>query len=84
MKLPANNLIAFITDPTSAQSYPTVTYTWLLTYHQYPNRVKAQVLKNFLDWVVIEGQKSSLELGYIPLSKKVVLQVQSAVNKIAE
>ncbi|MFN6484603.1 MULTISPECIES: phosphate ABC transporter substrate-binding protein PstS [unclassified Nostoc] len=84
VKLPANNLIAFITDPTGAQSYPIVTYSWLLTYHQYPNRVKAQALKNFVDWAVIDGQKSSLELGYIPLSKKVVLQVQSAAKKIAE
>ncbi|MEH2411072.1 phosphate ABC transporter substrate-binding protein PstS [Nostoc sp.] len=84
IKLPANNLIAFVTDPTGAQSYPIVTYTWLLTYHQYPNRVKGQVLKNFVNWALIEGQKSSLELGYIPLSKKVVLQVQTAAKKIAE
>ncbi|MEH2209447.1 phosphate ABC transporter substrate-binding protein PstS [Nostoc sp.] len=84
VKLPGDNLIAFITDPTGAQSYPIVTYSWLLTYRQYPNRVKAQALKNFVNWAVIDGQKSSLELGYIPLSKKVVLQVQSAVKKIAE
>ncbi|MCL6752566.1 phosphate ABC transporter substrate-binding protein PstS [Nostoc sp. CCCryo 231-06] len=84
VKLPADNLIAFITDPIGAQSYPIVTYTWLLTYHQYPNRVKAQALKNFIDWALIEGQKSSLELGYIPLSKKVVVQVQSAAKKIGE
>ncbi|WP_445626430.1 phosphate ABC transporter substrate-binding protein PstS [Nostoc sp. DSM 114167] len=84
VKLPSDNLIAFITDPTGTQSYPIVTYSWLLTYHQYPNRVKAQALKNFVNWAVIDGQKSSLELGYIPLSKKVVLQVQSAVKKIAE
>ncbi|QLE40090.1 phosphate ABC transporter substrate-binding protein PstS [Nostoc sp. C052] len=84
VKLPDDNLIAFITDPTDAQSYPIVTYSWLLTYQQYPNRVKAQALKNFVDWAVIDGQKSSLELGYIPLSKKVVVQVQSAINKIAE
>ena len=84
VKLPADNLIAFITDPKDAQSYPIVTYTWLLTYHQYPNRVKAQALKNFIDWAVIDGQKSSLELGYIPLSQKVVLQVQSAAKKIGE
>ncbi|MBW4425962.1 MAG: phosphate ABC transporter substrate-binding protein PstS [Nostoc desertorum CM1-VF14] len=82
--LPADNLIAFITDPKGAQSYPIVTYTWLLTYQQYPNRVKAQALKNFIDWAVIEGQKSSLELGYIPLSQKVVIQVQSAAKKIGE
>ncbi|MHC5826827.1 MAG: phosphate ABC transporter substrate-binding protein PstS, partial [Nostoc sp.] len=84
VKLPADNLIAFITDPTDAQSYPIVTYSWLLTYHQYPNRVKAQALKNFVNWALIDGQKSSLELGYIPLSKKVVLQVQTAVKQIAE
>ncbi|WP_414513360.1 phosphate ABC transporter substrate-binding protein PstS [Nostoc sp. PCC 9305] len=84
VKLPGDNLIAFITDPTGTQSYPIVTYSWLLTYRQYPNRVKVQALKNFIDWAVIDGQKSSLELGYIPLSKKVVLQVQSAVKKIAE
>ncbi|MEH2372415.1 phosphate ABC transporter substrate-binding protein PstS [Nostoc sp.] len=84
VKLPADNLIAFITDPKGAQSYPIVTYTWLLTYHQYPKRVKAKVLKNFIDWALIEGQKSSLELGYIPLSKKVVIQAQTAAKKIAE
>ncbi|MEH2359002.1 phosphate ABC transporter substrate-binding protein PstS [Nostoc sp.] len=84
VKLPANNLIAFIADPTGAQSYPIVTYTWLLTYHQYPNRVKGQALKNFVNWAVIDGQKSSLQLGYIPLSKKVVVQVQTAAKKIAE
>ncbi|MHC5597920.1 MAG: phosphate ABC transporter substrate-binding protein PstS [Nostoc sp.] len=84
VKLPPDNLIAFITDPTDAQSYPIVTYTWLLTYHQYPNRVKAQALKNFVNWAVVDGQKSSLELGYVPLSKKVVIQVQTAAKKIGE
>ncbi|MFN6570738.1 phosphate ABC transporter substrate-binding protein PstS [Dendronalium sp. ChiSLP03b] len=84
VQLPPDNLIAFITDPMGAQSYPIVTYTWLLTYEQYQDPVKAQALKNFIDWALTEGQKSSLELGYLPLSKKVVVQVQSAVNKIAK
>ncbi|MCW5313304.1 phosphate ABC transporter substrate-binding protein PstS [Nostoc sp. KVJ3] len=84
VKLPADNLIAFINDPTGSQSYPIVTYSWFLTYQVYPNRVKGEALKKFIDWALIDGQKSSLELGYIPLSKKVVLQVQSAANKIAE
>ncbi len=82
--LPADKLVAFITDPTNAQSYPIVTYTWLLTYHQYQDPVKAQALKNFVNWAVTEGQKSSLELGYIPLSKKVVVKIQSATKKITE
>ncbi|MDZ7960592.1 MAG: phosphate ABC transporter substrate-binding protein PstS [Aulosira sp. DedQUE10] len=84
VKLPSDRLIAFIADPTNAESYPIVTYTWLLTYKYYPGSVKAQVLKNFVDWAVTEGQASSLELGYIPLSKKVVVQVQSAAKKISK
>ncbi|MBD2337150.1 phosphate ABC transporter substrate-binding protein PstS [Calothrix sp. FACHB-156] len=83
VKLPTDTLIAFIADPTHAQSYPIVTYTWLLTYKKYQDSAKAQVLKNFVNWAVTEGQKSSLELGYIPLSQKVVVQVQSAAKKIS-
>jgi phosphate transport system substrate-binding protein len=82
VKLPTDTLIAFIADPRSAQSYPIVTYTWLLTYKKYQNPTKAQTIKNFVGWAVTEGQKSSLELGYIPLSQKVVLQVQSAAKNI--
>ncbi len=84
VKLPSDSLISFISDPTGEQSYPIVTYTWLLTYKQYQNPVKAQELKKFVDWAVTEGQKSSLELGYIPLSKQVVDQVQSAAKNIAK
>ncbi|MDZ8054488.1 MAG: phosphate ABC transporter substrate-binding protein PstS [Aulosira sp. ZfuVER01] len=84
VKLPANSLISFISDPTGKQSYPIVTYTWLLTYKQYQNPVKAQELKKFIDWAVTEGQKSSKELGYIPLSPTVVVQVQSASKGISK
>ncbi|MBH8555182.1 phosphate ABC transporter substrate-binding protein PstS [Nostocaceae cyanobacterium CENA357] len=84
VRLPADNLIAFITDPIDPQSYPIVTYTWLLTYNEYQDPAKAQALKNFINWAVTEGQKSSLELGYIPLSKKVVVKIQSATKKIVE
>ncbi|WP_341528614.1 phosphate ABC transporter substrate-binding protein PstS [Nostoc sp. UHCC 0302] len=84
IKLPAKNLIGFNPNPAGTQSYPIVTYTWLLTYRQYEDSVKAQELKNFVNWVLIKGQKSSLELGYIPLSKEVVVQVQAAANQIAQ
>lgn len=84
VELPADDLIAFITDPAGEQSYPIVTYTWLLTYDQYQDPNKAQVLEDFVDWALTEGQKYSAELGYIPLPKKVVDKVQSAAEKIAE
>lgn len=83
VKLPVDNLIGFVNDPKGSQCYPIVAYTWLLTHRQYYDPIKTQVLKNFVEWALTEGQKSSLELGYIPLSKKVVVQVHSAANKIA-
>ncbi len=83
VELPAN-LIAFITDPAGEQSYPIVTYTWLLAYDQYQDPDKAQALESFVDWALIEGQKYSAELGYIPLPANVVTKVQAAAEKIAE
>ncbi|ARV58307.1 phosphate ABC transporter substrate-binding protein PstS [Nostocales cyanobacterium HT-58-2] len=82
VKLPDNDLIAFISDPADAQSYPIVTYTWLLIYNQYQDPVKARAMKNIVDWALTEGQKYSLELGYIPLSKQVVDKAKSTAQRI--
>ncbi|KAF3886486.1 MULTISPECIES: phosphate ABC transporter substrate-binding protein PstS [Nostocales] len=84
IELPSQNLIAFITDPADPQSYPIVTYTWLLSYQKYQDPRKAQVIKNFVDWALTKGQKYSIELGYIPLPKEVVTKVKSASEKISE
>jgi len=59
VELPADDLIAFITDPAGEQSYPIVTYTWLLAYDQYQDPDKAQVLEDFVGWALTEGQKYS-------------------------
>lgn len=84
VELPADDLIAFITDPAGDQSYPIVTYTWLLAYDQYQNPSNAQALEDFVDWTLTEGQKYSAELGYIPLPPNVVTKVQAAAEQIAE
>lgn len=81
VKLP-ENLVAFITDPEGAQSYPIVTYTWIMAYDNYQDPNKAQALKNVIDWAVTDGQKYSQELGYVPLPKNVVDRVQDAAEKI--
>ncbi len=84
VELPAKNLIAFITDPAQAQSYPIVTYTWLLTYNKYQDPKKAQVLETFVEWALTKGQEYSTELGYVPLPQKIRTKVQSAAKKIGE
>lgn len=82
VNLPAN-LRAFIEDPDGAQSYPIVTYTWLLAYKQYPNAAKAQAMEAMIEYGLTEGQKVAAELGYVPLPPNVVQQVAAAADAIS-
>ncbi len=82
VKLP-DNLRAFIVDPEGKESYPIVTYTWLLAYKKYTDPNKAKALKAVIDYGVTEGQKISSELGYVPLPADVVDKVKAAANDIA-
>lgn len=81
VKLP-DDLVAFISDPEGAESYPIVTYTWLLAYKEYDDPQKAQALKDVIKWSLTEGQKVSKDLGYIPLPENVVSKVQATVDSI--
>lgn len=82
VKLP-ENMRAFITDPEGQDSYPIVTYTWLLAYKQYPDAAKAKALEAMIEYGLTEGQKNSSELGYIPLPENVVTQVAAAADQIS-
>jgi phosphate transport system substrate-binding protein len=76
------NLRAFITDPEGADSYPIVTYTWILAYKKYDNPEKLKAFKEVINWSLKDGQKLAEELGYIPLPENVVQKVEAAVNTI--
>jgi phosphate transport system substrate-binding protein len=79
--LPAD-LRAFITDPEGADSYPIVTYTWILAYKNYDDPEKLQALKDVVNWSLTDGQTYAQELGYIPLPATVVDKVEAAVGTI--
>jgi phosphate transport system substrate-binding protein len=76
------NLRAFIEDPEGADSYPIVSYTWILAYQKYADPNKAKALKEVINWAVKDGQSFSKELGYVPLPTNVVEKVEAAVEKI--
>lgn len=76
------NLRAFVTDPEGEDSYPIVTYTWLLAYENYDDPDKLQALKDVINWSLTEGQAYSEELGYIPLPDNVVEKVQAKLDTI--
>ncbi len=80
--LPAN-LRAFITEPTGANSYPIVTYTWILAYKKYDDPAKAKALKQTLTWCLDKGQSIAPSLGYIQLPSNVISKVKTAINTIS-
>jgi phosphate transport system substrate-binding protein len=80
--LPAN-LRAFIDDPEGADSYPIVTYTWLLVYKKYPDAAKAKAVEAAVEYALTEGQKASADLGYVPLPANVVTQVAAVADQIS-
>jgi len=76
------DLMAWLPDPPGDDSYPIVTYTWLLCYKRYDDANKLKALKGVIEYGLTEGQKSSEQLGYIPLPAPVVAKVREALNNI--
>ena len=77
------NLRAFIEDPEGAESYPIVTYSWILAYKKYDNPAKAKAMEAMIEYGLTEGQKVSKELGYVPLPENVVQKVAAAADAIS-
>ncbi|NJM69319.1 MAG: phosphate ABC transporter substrate-binding protein PstS [Scytonema sp. RU_4_4] len=77
------NLRAFITDPEGKDSYPIVTYSWLLVYKKYPDAAKAKAVEAMIEYGLTEGQKAAPQLGYVPLPASVVKKVAAAADAIS-
>lgn len=80
--LPAD-LRAFITDPEGADSYPIVTYTWILAYKKYAEPAKAKAVEAAIEYALTDGQKIAKELGYVPLPQAVITKVAAAADQIS-
>lgn len=77
------NLREFITDPEGEQSYPIVTYTWILAYEKYDDPQKAIAMEAMIQYGLTQGQAQSAALGYVPLPQNVVEKVAAAADKIS-
>lgn len=82
VELPAD-LRAFITNPEGDNSYPIVTYTWILVYKKYDDPNKAIAMEVMVEYGLTKGQAQSAELGYIPLPKDVIEKVAAAADQIS-
>ncbi|MDZ8184780.1 MAG: phosphate ABC transporter substrate-binding protein PstS [Nostoc sp. ChiSLP02] len=77
------DLRAFISDPQGADSYPIVTYTWLLVYKKYADAAKAKAVEATVEYALTDGQKQATALGYVPLPQSVIAKVAAAADQIS-
>jgi phosphate transport system substrate-binding protein len=82
VELPAD-LRAFIVNPEGDNSYPIVTYTWILAYKKYDDPNKATAMEAMIQYGLTKGQEQSAALGYVPLPKTVAAKVAAAADAIS-
>lgn len=63
---------ASITNPPGADAYPVSTFTYLLVPVSIQNPAKRDAIKDFLRWMLTDGQKSVAQLSYAPLPQSVI------------
>jgi phosphate transport system substrate-binding protein len=76
-----DDFIVWVTDPEPKNSYPIVTYTWMLCYKRY-DQSKHDALIGLLNYGLTDGQKDAESLGYLPLPAKVADKVRAALLTI--
>jgi phosphate transport system substrate-binding protein len=71
-----------ITNAPGKGSYPISSFTWLLIPSKIADPAKSKAIKDFLQWMLKDGQKMTEALSYAPLPKAVVDKEAKAIAKI--
>ncbi len=71
-----------ITNPASRNAYPIASFTWLLVPANIQDGSKKVILKEFLRWMLTEGQKYAEPLAYARLPREVVDKEMKAIAQI--
>jgi len=68
-----------ITNSPGAATYPISSFTWLLIPSQIPDATKKAAIKDFLKWMLADGQSYNEGLSYAKLPKPVVAKEMKAI-----
>src|SRR5271156_3171612 len=71
-----------ITNAPGAAAYPVSSFTWLLIPAQIQDGAKRDAIKDFLKWMLTEGQKYNEGLTYAQLPKAVIEKELKAISLI--
>src|SRR6201996_6273463 len=84
MKTIPNDYRVSITNAPGANAYPISSFTWLLVPVKASDPAKGKVIKDFLNWMLNDGQKEVSKLYYAPLPDAVVAKEHQTVNNLQE
>ncbi|MGB8889127.1 MAG: phosphate ABC transporter substrate-binding protein PstS [Candidatus Korobacteraceae bacterium] len=79
VKMPADFRVS-ITNPPGKNAYPIASFTWLLIPTHPADANKGKILKDFLFWMLDQGQTMVEALSYAPLPKDVVTKEKAAIT----
>jgi len=71
-----------ITNSPGKSAYPIASFTWLLVPSRIADANKKKVLKDFLQWMITDGQNMVEPLSYARLPKEVIALEKKAVAKV--
>jgi phosphate transport system substrate-binding protein len=71
-----------ITNAPGATAYPISSFTWLLIPAQIHDAAKRDAIKDFLKWMLIDGQGYNEGLSYARLPKPIIAKEQKAISLI--
>jgi phosphate transport system substrate-binding protein len=80
VKMPADFRVS-ITNSPAKTAYPIASFTWLLIPTDPSDKNKGKILKDFLFWMLDQGQTMTEALSYAPLPKPVVEMEKAAITK---
>ena len=71
-----------ITNAAGPKVYPISSFTWLLIPAQIQDAAKRDAMKDFLKWMLTDGQKYNEGLSYAQLPKEVIVRETKAISLI--
>jgi phosphate transport system substrate-binding protein len=71
-----------ITNAAGKNAYPISSFTWLLIPSKIADPAKKQVITEFLNWMLTDGQKMTEALAYARLPPEVIAMEKKAIGQI--
>jgi phosphate transport system substrate-binding protein len=81
VKIPDDYRVS-ITNSPNKDAYPIATFTWLLIPTKPSDANKGKIIKDFLNWMIDDGEKMVEQLSYAPLPQELQGRVKNTIQKL--